>query len=77
MSERVGFKAGFRNKKWHILTGSSGAKCSDGDSLRLYAAQTISRDFLRVSSILQAVNKAAAAASLKGSDWPPKRENEQ
>lgn len=45
------------------LTGSSAARCSEGDNLRLYAAQTISRDFLSVSSILHAVNKAAAAAS--------------
>lgn len=45
------------------LTGLSGDICSDGGSFRLYAAHTISRDFLRVSSILHAVNRAAAAAS--------------
>ena len=44
-------------------TGSSGLRCSEGASFRLYAAHKTSRDFLRVSSILQAANKAAAAAS--------------
>lgn len=44
-------------------TGLSGETCSRGDILRLYPAQTISRDFFRVSSILQAVKRAAAAAS--------------
>lgn len=45
------------------LTGSSADKCSEGDSFKLCAAQTMSRDFLSVSSVLQAVNKAAAVAS--------------
>jgi hypothetical protein len=45
------------------LTVSSGDKWSWGGSLRLYAAQRMSRDFLSVSSILQAEKSAAAAAS--------------
>jgi hypothetical protein len=45
------------------LTELSGDRCSAGDNLRLYEAHKISRDFFRVSSVLQAVNKAAAAAS--------------
>ena len=44
-------------------TESSEDKCSAGGSLRLYAVQRMSRDFFKVSSILQAVNRAAAAAS--------------
>jgi hypothetical protein len=47
----------------NLRTLSSGVKCSEGDTLRLYAAQRISRDFFKVSSILQAVKSAAAAAS--------------
>ena len=48
-----------------FLTESSGANCSTGETFMLYAAQRISFDFLRVSSILQAAKRAAAAASLK------------
>ena len=44
-------------------TGLSADMCSEGGTLRLYAAQTISRDFFKVSSILHAVKRAAAAAS--------------
>lgn len=47
-----------------LLTVSSGDTCSEGDLFILYAAHSMSRDFLRVSSILQAVKSAAAAASL-------------
>lgn len=50
-------------RAWASKTGLSDETCSDGASFRLYAAHTISRDFLSVSSILQAVNSAAAAAS--------------
>ena len=46
-----------------IRTGSSGVKYSEGETLRLYDAQRISFDFFRVSSILQAAKRAAAAAS--------------
>ena len=46
-----------------LPTESSGVKCSDGETLRLCAAQRMSFDFFNVSSILQAVNSAAAAAS--------------
>jgi hypothetical protein len=45
------------------LTGSSGDAYSAADSFKFQEAHKISRDFFRVSSILQAVNKAAAAAS--------------
>lgn len=45
------------------LTGSSGESWSAGESLRLKEAQMISLDFLSVSSILQAVKRAASAAS--------------
>ena len=45
------------------LTALSGDTCSEGASLRLYAAQRMSRDFLSVSSILQAAKREAAAAS--------------
>lgn len=44
-------------------TASSGVSCSAGGSLRLYAAHSISFDFFKVSSILQAAKSAAAAAS--------------
>lgn len=44
-------------------TGSSGLNWSCLGTLRLCAAHMISRDFLRVSSILQAAKSAAAAAS--------------
>lgn len=50
-----------------LLTVSSGDTCSDGDLFRLYAAHIMSRDFLRVSSILHAVKSAAAAASFLSS----------
>ena len=51
-------------------TESSGDKCSAGGSLMLYAVQRMSRDFFNVSSILHAVNRAAAAASfLKSQDF--------
>lgn len=46
----------------NILTLSSGVFLSWGDR-RLWAAQRISRDFLMVSSDLQATNKAASATS--------------
>ena len=46
-----------------ILTGSSWATCSAPLIRRLYAAHRISRDLFSVSSILQAMNREAAAAS--------------
>lgn len=54
---------------WIVLsdaerTGSSGDRWSvREDNLRLCAAHNMSRDFLRVSSILQAAKSDAAAAS--------------
>lgn len=45
-------------------SGSSGVRASVGGALRLWYAARISRDFLRVSSILHAANSAAAAASV-------------
>lgn len=46
-----------------VLTASSEVKYSAADTFELYAAHNISLDFFNVSSILHAVNKAAAAAS--------------
>ena len=44
-------------------TGSSGLKWSCLETLRLCDAHRMSRDFLRVSSILHAAKREAAAAS--------------
>lgn len=46
-----------------VFTESSEVKYSAADTFELYAAHNISLDFFSVSSILHAVNKAAAAAS--------------
>jgi len=56
----------FKGQRVLGCTGSSGVSWSAGESLRLYAAQRISLDFFRVSSILHAAKSAAAATSYFG-----------
>lgn len=50
-------------KSLQARTGSSGLRCSEEANFRFHAAQRISLDFFKVSSILQARKSAAAAAS--------------